>query len=150
MTRILGRDELLSGASFKKELVPVPELDGEIYIRDMGAPGVLAFNARAKDLQAGDKLTPETSIKLMTLILSLSICDESGRLLFSEADVESLANNNLEMLSRLASKALQISGVGVSTINTITSEVAVNLPKAETESLSENSRRNSRKRGRKS
>lgn len=152
MPKLLGRDALLSGASFKRELVSVPELNGEIYLRDMGAPGVLAFNARVKELQVGGdkKLTAEISVKLMTYIISLSACDESGQLLFSESDVEGLANNNLEMLSRLASKALQISGVQVSTINTLVSEVSAKIPNVPTPSSSSALPKNSRKRSRKS
>lgn len=148
--KVLGRDELLSGKSIKRELVPVPELDGEMWMRDLGT-GVLIFNNRIKDLRdSGQKeTTPEISLELMALLVSLSACDESGALLFSEEDVKALTNNNVGMLSRLGTKALELSGLKLGALSELTSEVAENLPNALTTSLSSNLPTNSRKRKRK-
>ncbi|HEY6020148.1 MAG TPA: hypothetical protein VIY48_09675 [Candidatus Paceibacterota bacterium] len=150
--KLLGRDEFLNGQSLNLELVEVPELQGSIYMRELGTPGVMKFNSRVKELQGGDEkkeIDFESSIELMALSVSLSACDEKGVFLFSESDVKQLTNNNLAMLLRLATKAMNISGLGMNTIGELTSGVAANLPKDPKNSSPTNSPKNSRKRKRK-
>jgi hypothetical protein len=150
--KILGRDDLLSGNHLKRELVPVPELDGSIYLREFSTPQVIAFNRRIKDLQSSvedNQITFDTSIELMALAISLSACDESGQLLFSEEDVNQLLQNKLNVLLTLSTKALAMSGLDLSVVNGLTSEVAANLKKARTNSLSSTLPENSKRRKRK-
>lgn len=152
MTKILGRDDLLSGNHFHKELIEVPELEGSIYLRELYSPQVISFNKRIKDMIGEDKTKKvdlENSIELMALAVSLSACDENGNLLFNEQDITKLTENRLGMLLRLSTKVFEISDLDLNVINGLKSEVAANLKNDRTTSLSSSLPRNSTKRKRK-
>ena len=150
MTRILGKDDLL-GNNLKRELVPVPELGGSIWLQQMSAVHVVEFKRVIDDLRAaGQKETTlEQDVEIMTLVISFSACDEGGNLLFTQDEAKGLMSNNLNVLMDLGNKALALSGVNIGG-NGLSSEVADNLPNAPTNSSSATSRVSSRKRARKS
>ena len=60
-------------------------------------------------------------MRLAALLVSMSVSDGDGNLLFTEADVETLSDLPFEKLRTVADKALELSGVH---------EVASNLKKA--------------------
>jgi len=145
MSKILSRDDLLSGNHLKKELVEVPELDGSVWLRELSTSQLLAFNSRVEELRGdGKEVNAENSIKLMALIVSYSVCGEDGVLLFTEEDATKLVENKISTLTILSTRILELSG-----LNLNMQEVTANLKKATT-SLSSNSVKNSRKRSRKS
>ena len=150
MTRILGKDDLL-GNNLKRELVPVPELGGSIWLQQMSAVHVVEFKRVIDDLRAaGQKETTlEQDVEIMTLVISFSACDEGGNLLFTQEEAKGLMSNNLTVLLDLGNKALALSGVKIDA-GGFTSEVADNLPNAPAKSSSDTSRGSSRKRARKS
>lgn len=151
-TRILGKDDLLSGATLKRELVPFPEFGVSVWIRQMSAEHVIEFRKYIDQFRKGGakETTFEQDIEIMKMVISFSVCDESGSLLFaSPEEAKDLARNNVNLLMEIGSKALAFSKMVVSGTG-LTSEVADNLPKAPPISLSENSPRSSRKRGGKS
>ena len=143
--KILGRDDLLKGSNLKRELVEVPELNGSLYIRELSTAQLLTFNARIEALK-GEKTEVdfEASVNLMALIVSFSACDETGNLLFTEADAAKLAENRIKVLGLLSTKALHLSGMDINI-----AEATNNLKNAPQTSSSGNSVRNSRKRSRK-
>lgn len=150
MTKVLGKADLLK-ANLKRVLVPVPELGASLWMQEMTAEHVIEFKKFIDKLRAdGNKETTlEQDVELMTLVISFSACDENGSLLFSQEEARGLMRNNLNVLMELGNKALELSGVKVGG-GGFTSEVADNLPKAPSTSLSVTSPANSRKRGRKS
>jgi hypothetical protein len=123
MSKLLGRDDFLSDRKFKRELVDVPELGGQVYLRELSTRQLLEYNGRIETLkEKNPKLTAETSVELMCMLIAMSACDEAGVLLFTEADVVGLSESRLEMIARLSTQVLNISGVS--------SEVSSNLGKA--------------------
>lgn len=148
--KVLGRDDLLSGNHLKKELVPVPELEGSIYIRELSTPQIITFNRRIKELSADNKEVGfDTSLELMALAVSLSACDGDGQLLFTEDDVNQLLQNKIAVLMSLSTKALTISGLDLAIANGLTSEVAANLKKGRMTSSASTLPVNSKRRKRK-
>lgn len=144
MTKILGRDDLLAGTSLKRELVEIPELDGALWLRELSTSQLLKFNARVNELKAEkQEVDFETSLNLMSLVVSMSACDEGGNLLFTEADAARLADSRVNVLMTLSTKALQLSGMDIDL-----SEVIDNLKKVPT-SLPSDSPPNSTRRKRK-
>lgn len=154
MTKILGRDDLLSGNYLKRELVEFPDLGISVYVREFSSAQVIQFNERIKQYRKDGlkETTPEIDLDLMTFAISLSACDEDGNLLFlSEEDAKKLKDNiGISAVTTLGTKALSISGVGDNTVNGLSTEVADNLPNGQTKSLLGNSRKSSRKRVKKS
>jgi hypothetical protein len=151
VTKILGKGDLLSGVTLKRELIPVPELDASIWMREMGAEQVIAFKKYIDGLREGGakETTIEQDIEIMALVVSFSACDENGSLLFTQDEAKRLTCNNINLLMDLGNKALSLSRIQIGG-GGLTSEATDNLPKAPTTSLSGNLPRNSRKRGGKS
>lgn len=144
VTKILGRDDLLTPRNLRRELVEVPELNGSLYLRELSTSQLLAFNARVDELRdEKEHINPENSIKLMTLVLSFSACDEDGALLLTEQDAAALMDSKIDMLTRLSTKAFELSGMDLGI-----GEVTANLKKAPPSSSSDlptNSRKRKRK-----
>ena len=148
MTKILGRDDLLSDDNLKRELVIVPQLDASLWMREMSGDHVIEFKKYIEKLKANGiaETTFEQDIEIMKMVIAFSACDENGNLLFSSAEeAKGLSKNNLNVLMDLGNKALEISGVKMNGAG-LTTEVADNLPNDQTKSLLENSHKSSRKR----
>ena len=148
MTKILGRDDLLSDDNLKRELVLVPQLDASLWMREMSGDHVIEFKKYIEKLKANGiaETTFEQDIEIMKMVIAFSACDENGNLLFSSAEeAKGLSKNNLNVLMDLGNKALEISGVKMNGAG-LTTEVADNLPNDQTKSLLENSHKSSRKR----
>lgn len=123
--KVLSRSDFLStSANLKRELVEVEELGGAVYIRELSAKQVLEVNDRIKKMQKDTEyVTPGNSIDLMALLISMTACDEGGALLFTESDVQSLAENNVNMLIALSAKALEIAGMSNAAIEDVTEQL---------------------------
>ena len=125
-SKILSRADFLETANnFKRELVPVPSLNGSVLIGELSSLQIIEFNERIKELELKDKkdITLSTSIELMALLISMSACDESGNPLFTEADVMGLTRNSPSMLMELSTKVLEVSGMNSAAVNEVTSQL---------------------------
>lgn len=152
MTKVLGRDDLLSDSNLKRELVPVPQLDASIWMREMSGDHVIEFKKHIDELKTNGiaETTLEQDIEIYKMVIAFSVCDENGSLLFSSAEeAKGLSKNNLNVLSNLGNKALEISSVKMNGTG-LTTEVADNLPNGHKKSSSVNLPKSSRKRARKS
>lgn len=150
--KILGKNDLLSAENLRRELVPIPSLDASVWMRELSAEHVVDFKNRISKLRAEGvkETTLEQDIEIMTIVISMSACDEHGNLLFSSPDeAKGLTQNNINVLLDLGNKALEISKIKVSS-NGLTSEVAADLPKDQATSLLGNSPKSSKHRARRS
>lgn len=111
LSKALGREALLSTQTLKREPVDVPEVGGVIWVRALSGKGWLQYNARIEALGKTTELDAVKAISIMCYLISLTACDESGALLFTEEDAERLAENSFTVLERLADKALELSGL---------------------------------------
>jgi len=127
-TKMLTREDFLS---VRKELVEVPELGGSVYVKELGGKSLLKYKERIEKLQEENpELDESNSLELMALLVSLTVCDKDGNLLFSESDVKKLAENHINVLIRLSTKALEMIGMS----NTQIQEVQSKLPNARVDS----------------
>ena len=152
MTKILGKAELLSGELLRRELVDLPGKDVSVWMRQMTGEHVLEFKRIVDELKAQDvkQTTLEQDIKIMTVVISFSACDENGKLLFdTPEEAGGLVVNDFNLLMDLGNKALEISGTQA-TPGGMTGEAKNTLPNGLTTSLSGSSRKNLRKRAAKS
>jgi hypothetical protein len=141
-TRILGKQDLLSSNDLlKRELYQIPDIDAAVWMREMTAEHMIVFkNLTDKFRAEGVKnTTAEQDVEIMTTVISFSVCDENGVLLFATPDeAKGLVRNNFNLLMDLGSKALTLSKI-VMKDKGLSSEVAANLPNAQTKSSLENS-----------
>jgi hypothetical protein len=127
-TKVLSRADFVAATTLKRELVPVAELGGAVYMQELYAAQILDFNefVAALKKKGRKEVTPSTSLELMARLVSLSACDANGKPLFTENDVKQLAKSNLAVLITLSAKAMELSGLSSRALE----EVIVNLKKA--------------------
>lgn len=95
----LSRDEILAADDRVVEVVDVPEWGGEVYVRSLTRAEVRPFTETGEDLAVGT-------------LVSVAVCDEDGRPLFTEDDVPALEKKSLRALNRVVAKAMEINGLG--------------------------------------
>ena len=134
--KILTREDFLSGSSLKKELVDVPELGGSLWLRELPARDLLAFNDRVQELQKeGEELKPHQSLTLMAFLVSRSACDQDGKLLFTEDDVEQLGETKINVLTALSMKVMEMAGLNTRVIQEVETSLQNTQPAGSTEDI---------------
>jgi len=120
--QIATREAFLNSAkNLKRETVEIDGL-GAVYVRELTGRQMVRFNEQIDAMKAnGSDVNMERAMRLAALLVSMSVSDGDGNLLFTEADVETLSDLPFEKLRTVADKALVLSGVH---------EVASNLKKA--------------------
>lgn len=113
--RILSRQEVIDAQDFKFEDVPTPEW-GEgtgVRIKSLSARErdsyeksiLIKRGSGRKQVQEVDMLNARAKLVVFTAI------DETGTLIFTAADVLDLGKKNAAPISRLAEKAMELSGI---------------------------------------
>lgn len=150
MTKILSKADLLQG-NLRRELVEVPEFGASIWMRQMSAVEVIEFKAYIDSIMSEGvtQTTPRQDVEIMAFVISLSVCDEQGDLLLTPDEAKGLTRNNINVLTYLGNKALEISKLQI-TSNGFSGEAKNTLPNDPKMSSLANSPKNSRKRARKS
>lgn len=106
---LLNRDAILQAQDLTKELVEVPEWGGEVYVR--------ALTAAERDRYIGSSMLQrgkEQSVNFQNIsakMCALAICDEDGKRLFTDADVQALAGKSAAALNRVFEVASRLSGL---------------------------------------
>lgn len=123
--KVLSRADFLSAsANLKRELVEVEELGGVVYLRELSAKQILEYNELIRKLQTDEtSLTPSNSVELMATLIYMTARDEDGALLFTEEDIQALAENNLNLLITLSAKALEVSGMNTAAVDEVTEQL---------------------------
>jgi hypothetical protein len=121
-TRVLTREEFFQTAGLKRDIVPLSR-GGAVYVSEPSAGQVILFNERLKSLKGKGKkntsISPTTSIELTALLLSMTVCDAEGDLLFTEADVKRLVRTNLDDFMTLGAKALELAGLNADAVQEV-------------------------------
>jgi hypothetical protein len=110
---ILTREQILQASDLQRETVAVPEWGGEVVVRSMTGNERDQYEAGMIELrQSGKKTSYSVRLeKARARLCSLTICDESGQRLFSEADMDSLGGKNASALDRVFDVAKRLSGL---------------------------------------
>ena len=93
---VLGRDTILAADDRKLKQVPVPEWGGDVTIRMM--------SANERDQWETEMFNPDGSVKTDTAAALLAvrvICDETGKRLFADEDIEVLGAKSTAALNRI-------------------------------------------------
>lgn len=100
---MLDRNSILNANDARTERIPVPEWDGEVCIRAMSGRQRDQFEQRAR----GQDLT-----NIRAFVVCLCACDESGKRLFTDSDVEALGDKNAAALDKIFWAALKLNRIG--------------------------------------
>jgi hypothetical protein len=106
VSRILTAEEILQADDLPKELVEVPEWGGEVYVRTMTGlerdsweGSIVKMKPRrvnGRNIQEPEIIFANARAKLLAKVL----CDESGKALFSEHQVDVLGGKSASALDK--------------------------------------------------
>ena len=105
---ILKRDEILGAQDILPPVeVPVPEWGGSVLVRQMNGVQREEYSAMVSKLPSDKKGDQYATARYLSVVL----VDESGNLLFSEADIKELGAKSAKALWRVWDKAAEINGL---------------------------------------
>lgn len=125
--KVLNRSEFLKAVNnFKREIVEISI--GSVYVAELSTAQIFIYQDRLNKLKLKGKkqVDAKTSVELMALLVSLSVCDEDGNPLFSEADVSALSRAKPEDMITLSVKAMELSGMANDAITEVREQLKKN------------------------
>ena len=96
----LSRDSILSASDAKVECVLVPEWGGSVFVKTFD--GAARDRIEAHVMRDGKQANMQG---LRALVVALAACDESGKELFTVADIPALEKKNAAALDRVFNAA---------------------------------------------
>lgn len=121
--KVLTKAELLSGKSLKMTKFAIEQLGGSIYLRELSARQLLAYNNRVQELQATDGasegINAQRGVELMALLVSMSACNQNGELMMTEEEASKLADNSMTLITELGTEVLKLSGIDSKAVQSI-------------------------------
>lgn len=105
--KTLGRDDILNASDIRKEKVKV--WGGEVWVRGMTGAERDKFEASVIQFKGNAQNLNLTNIRAK--LCSLTVCDEEGNRLFTEADVQALSEKSAVELSKIFIVAQRLSGI---------------------------------------
>lgn len=109
MSRLLTRQEILSIRDIRTETVFVPEWGGAVRIKAMTGKERDAWETALFQIDGKDvKMNKEN---LRAKLVALTVVDEAGQRLFTEADVEALGSKSAAALDRIYQASQKLSGL---------------------------------------
>lgn len=105
---LLSREQILDAPDRKTEDVDVPEWGGTVRVRSLSGAERDAYEAGIVQLR-GDGSRKITLANARARLVALTVCDEGGNRLFSEADVTALGEKSAAALERVFDVARRLS-----------------------------------------
>ena len=115
---ILKRDDILQASDITKELVSVPEWGGDVYVKGMTGAERDKFESSIVAQHGKEQSVNMANIRAK--LASLTICDENGKRLFTEMDVQALSQKSAAALQRVFEVAQRLSGIGDDDVKELT------------------------------
>lgn len=106
---ILTREQILQADDLKRETVEVPEWGGQVIVRCLTGTERDEFEAALIEFKG--KSYNVRLANARARLTALSVVDESGQRLFSEADVIALGQKSAAALDRVFDVAQRLSGL---------------------------------------
>ena len=103
----LSRNQILEANDLPKKEVKVPEWNGSVFIRTLTGEERDRFEADYAEMKEKKAIG-----NFRAKFLALAICDEEGKPLFTQEDVNSLGKKSARALQRLFNIATTMSGIG--------------------------------------
>ena len=109
MSKLLTRQEILSIRDIRTETVFVPEWGGAVKIRALTGKERDAWETAL--FQIDGKNVKMNKENLRAKLVALTVVDEAGQRLFTEADVEALGSKSASALDRIYQASQKLSGL---------------------------------------
>lgn len=108
---MLTKEQILQTNDLPKELVKVPEWDGEVYVRTM--TGAERDNFEQSLVISKGKMN---LANIRARLCALAICDENGNRLFTDSEIEQLGQKSAAALDRIFEVTQKLNGIGAKDI----------------------------------
>ena len=118
---VLKRDDILQADDIKIELVQTPGWGGEVYVKGLNGAERDKFEGSLVIMRGKDKQMNMTNIRAK--LASLTICDEKGKRLFNENDVQALSQKSAAELQRVFVVAQRLSGISDEDVEELAEEL---------------------------
>lgn len=106
---LLTREQILAAQDIRYDTVPVPEWGGEARLRSMTGADRDEYEQWLISQRGPDE---KTNIRnLRARLVSLSIVDDAGQRLFSDADIEALGERSAAALDRVTEAASRLNSL---------------------------------------
>ena len=105
----LSREDILGADDIEIEKVEVPEWGGSVYVK--GMTGKERGKLEAANVDQRGKNHRIKLIELRERIAVACVCDENGKLLFTQADVKLLSEKSAAPLQRIVEASNKLSGI---------------------------------------
>jgi len=119
---MLSREDILGADDLERELVYVPEWQGEVFVRCL--TGAERDRFEADMLSDPEEDSRKRFYNLRARLVVLSVCDDKGMPLFMLNDVDSLSRKSAKVLDRLFTVAQRLSGMTKEDVDTLTKNSA--------------------------
>ena len=113
----LNKKDILTANDIVKELVNVPEWGGDVWVRGMTGRQRDQFEASIIQTKGKDRSLNMDNIRAK--LAGMTICDEEGKRLFSDADIAELSNKSAVALQRIFIVAQRLSGIGAQDVEVL-------------------------------
>jgi len=113
MSKILTRADILAAQDLKTISCEVPEWGGTVYVRELNALDMEAFQVSIRDASGALKTS------LRERLLAVCLVDESGNRLFAEEEFIELGKKNSAVLARVFETAQTLNGLGAAHGDTV-------------------------------
>jgi len=120
---ILDRLTILGAEDIASETVPVPEWGGSVIVRGMTGALRDKFERSMVEIQGKNYSTNYNNFRAR--LVSFSIVDSEGKLLFRPSDVDALGEKSATALGRVFDVAQRLSGMGDDDIEELTKALKV-------------------------
>lgn len=131
MTKVLSRDEILSVQDMTLECVDVPEWGGSVYVKSLTGAERDAFEASMISIDGSGK-RKMTLANTRAKLVAKTLCNEEGKRLFSDADIEHLTKKSAAALQRVFEVAQRLSGLTSKDVEDLTGELKNDLSDSST------------------
>jgi hypothetical protein len=117
---LLDRKAILGASDLVIEKVEVPEWGGYVYVRSLSGMERDAFEG---SLVSKDGKNTVKFDNIRAKLVCKTACDETGKRLFTDADVAELTRKSASALQRLFETAQRLSGISDTAVQEATSEL---------------------------
>lgn len=121
---VLNKSDILQASDIKTELVPVPEWGGDVYVKGMTGAERDKFEASIVTMKGTNQTVNMANVRAK--LASMTICDETGKRLFSDLETSELAKKSASALQRVFKVAQKLSGIGEDDVKELAGELQEN------------------------
>ena len=123
MYKMLNRTEILEASDIKVQEVAVPEWgeNAAVYVKGMNGAERDKFEGSLVIMRGKDKQMNMANIRAK--LASMTICDEKGKRLFNENDVQALSQKSAAALQRVFAVAQKLSGISDEDVEELAEEI---------------------------